>query len=87
MPAWERRNIPSSAEVDCRAQQDFDWRLPNVRDIHLGEAQDGGAVRPATTARTIATFAIVALLILAMACSTSSTSPPPAPASAPARWR
>ena len=46
---------------------DQDWRLVNVRDVHLGEAQDGGETRRATTARTIVTFSIVALLILGMA--------------------
>ncbi len=65
MPAWEARNIPSSAEVDFRAQQDY--RLIGLPDIHLGDAQDGGAVR-GNDRTTIATFAIVAALVLATAC-------------------
>ncbi|MDQ8756103.1 ABC transporter permease [Sphingosinicella sp. LHD-64] len=65
MPAWEARNIPVSAEVDFRAQQDY--RLIGLRDVHLGEAQDGAAVR-GNDRTTIATFAIVAALVLATAC-------------------
>ena len=64
MPAWEARNIPSSA-ADFRAQQDY--RLVGLADIHLGEAQDGSAVR-GNDRTTIATFAIVAALVLATAC-------------------
>ena len=65
MPAWEARNIPVSAEVDFRAQQDY--RLVGLPDIHLGDAQDAGAVR-GNDRTTIATFAIVAALVLATAC-------------------
>ena len=38
-----------------------------VTDIHLGEAQLT-AMRPGNDRRTVATFAIVAVLILIMAC-------------------
>ncbi len=65
MPAWETRNIPVSAEVNFRAQQDY--RLIGLPDVHLGDAQDGGAVR-GNDRTTIATFAIVAALVLATAC-------------------
>ncbi|HKR23997.1 MAG TPA: ABC transporter permease, partial [Allosphingosinicella sp.] len=65
MPAWEARNIPVSTEVNFRAQQDY--RLIALPDIHLGEAQDAGAVR-GNDRTTIATFAIVAALVLATAC-------------------
>jgi putative ABC transport system permease protein len=44
-----------------------DWRLTNLRDIHLGSAQIG-AVTPGNDARTILTFAVIAFLILGMAC-------------------
>ncbi|HYD14543.1 MAG TPA: ABC transporter permease [Allosphingosinicella sp.] len=66
MPAWEARNIPAgSADSDFRAQQDY--RLVALRDVHLGDAQDGAAVR-GNDRTTIATFAIVAFLVLATAC-------------------
>ena len=69
LPAWEKRNIPDQI-IDGRkanAGDDQDYRLVNVRDVHLGKAQVGAA-SPGNDRRTIATFAIVAALILAMAC-------------------
>ena len=65
MPAWETRNIPVGADGGFRAQQDY--RLIGIRDVHLGDAQDDGAVR-GNDRTTIATFAIVAALVLATAC-------------------
>ena len=44
-----------------------DWRLANIRDIHLGEAQEA-TMTPGNDRRTIVTFAIIAFLILGMAC-------------------
>ena len=69
LPAWERRNIPDETDGQpaTNAGDDQDWQLVNVRDIHLGEAQDG-AMTPGNDRRTIVTFAIIALLILGMAC-------------------
>jgi putative ABC transport system permease protein len=68
LQAWERRNIPdeNAGEVSTNAGDDQDWRLINIADVHLGEAQNG-AMRPGNDATTIATFAIIALLILGMA--------------------
>ena len=68
LQAWERRTIPP---VNVGGEQVsegdlFDWRLVNVRDVHLSGA-DGPLERPGNDRRTILTFAIVALLILAMA--------------------
>ncbi|HEX8216882.1 MAG TPA: FtsX-like permease family protein [Allosphingosinicella sp.] len=68
LPAWERRAIPP---VDVGGQQVsegdlFDWRLVNVRDVHLSGAE-GEIERPGNDRRTIVTFAVVALLILGMA--------------------
>ncbi|MFN3724780.1 MAG: ABC transporter permease [Allosphingosinicella sp.] len=66
---WEERNIPDQQFGDQMLNQgDFaEWRLVNVRDIHLGESQ-AGAVTPGNDERTILTFTIVAFLILGMAC-------------------
>jgi putative ABC transport system permease protein len=68
MPAWERRNIPDQMLGGQRVNpgENVDWRLVNVRDIHLGEA-GGGTMRPTNDRATIAALALVGLLILAMA--------------------
>ncbi|MDP8993960.1 MAG: ABC transporter permease [Pseudomonadota bacterium] len=69
MAEWERRNIPDQTfgERTINQGEIGDWRLANVQDVHLGEAQDG-AMTPGNDARSIITFAVVAFLILAMAC-------------------
>lgn len=68
LAAWERRNIPVRVVGDSETSEGalFDWRLVNVRDVHLSGA-DGEPGRPGNDHRTIYTFAIVALLILGMA--------------------
>jgi putative ABC transport system permease protein len=70
MPAWEERNIPDQTIGDQTTNQgDFaDWRLTNVRDIHLGPAAHNGGMSPGNDERTILTFTIIAFLILGMAC-------------------
>ncbi|MBV9929955.1 MAG: ABC transporter permease [Alphaproteobacteria bacterium] len=67
-PAWEKRNIPDDTVGNTRtnAGDDQDWHLVNIRDIHLGPAQNG-AMRPGNDRTTIVTFGIIALLILGMA--------------------
>ena len=67
--AWEKRNIPDQIFGGQRFNQgdQADFGLVNIRDVHLGEAQDG-AMTPGNDRRSIITFAIVALLILGMAC-------------------
>ena len=69
MPAWEKRNIADESFGDRKynAGDDQNYKLVNVRDVHLGEAQDGAAT-PGNDRRTIVTFGIVAALILGMAC-------------------
>ena len=68
LPAWEKRNIPDEPIGDINYNQgtNQDWRMINLRDVHLGIAQDG-AQTPGNDKRTITTFAIIALLILGMA--------------------
>ncbi|HEU4809333.1 MAG TPA: ABC transporter permease, partial [Sphingomicrobium sp.] len=68
MPAWEKRNIPDETNNGLRTNQgdDQDWHFVNVRDIHLGKGQNG-AMTPGNDRRTVATFSIIALLILGMA--------------------
>ena len=68
LQAWEKRNIPDehAGEARFNAGDDQDWHLVNVKDIHLGAAQDG-ALTPGNDRGTIVTFAVIAFLILAMA--------------------
>ena len=68
-PAWEKRNIPDQDDGTTRTNpgDDQDWKLVNLRDLHLSEAQNG-AMTPGNDPRTIVTFAVIALLILGMAC-------------------
>jgi putative ABC transport system permease protein len=68
MPAWERRNIPDEMLGGERvnAGDGTDWRLLNIAEVHLGEAQ-GGAMTPGNDRATIAALAAVGALILAMA--------------------
>ena len=69
LPAWERRVIPNQI-IDGRTSTRadiLDLELVPVTDVHLGEAQLS-AMRPGNDRRTVATFSIVAVLILVMAC-------------------
>src|SRR3954469_13760301 len=68
MPAWEKRNIPDEPNGDImyNAGEDQDWVFVNLKDVHLGKAQDA-SMTPGNDTRTITTFAIIALLILGMA--------------------
>lgn len=69
LPAWEKRNIPDGGENGQRSNPGDvqDYRLANIRDVHLGEAQDA-AVSPGNDRFTVATFAVIAFLVLGMAC-------------------
>ncbi|QNE31890.1 FtsX-like permease family protein [Sphingomonas sp. NBWT7] len=68
MPAWEKRNIPDENFGGTRynAGDETDWLFVPLADIHLGKTQ-GGAMTPGNDRATIATFAIIAALILGMA--------------------
>ena len=68
-PAWEKRNIPDQDDgtTKSNAGDDEDFKLANIRGLHLGAAQNG-AMRPGNDRGTIVTFAVIALLILGMAC-------------------
>ncbi|WP_199554206.1 ABC transporter permease [Sandaracinobacteroides hominis] len=68
MPAWEKRNIPDEDFGGTRFNQgdDQNWIFANLRDVHTGEAQSA-SITPSNDRKTIATFAVVALLILGMA--------------------
>jgi len=67
MPAWERRNIPDQVlgGESMNPGTNVDWRLVNVRDVHLGEADNG--MRPINDRGTITALAVVGALILALA--------------------
>jgi putative ABC transport system permease protein len=69
LPAWERRNIPNETFGQTTTNQgdEQDWKVVNIRYIHLGEAQDG-TMTNGNDRQTIVTFIIIAFLILGMAC-------------------
>jgi putative ABC transport system permease protein len=69
LPAWEKRNIPSRNVGGAMVSEgdDFDWRLVNVRDVHLSNATGGDPERPNNDRTTVVTFAVIALLILGIA--------------------
>ena len=68
MQAWEKRNIPKEPVGDVFVSEgdDVDWSIAPVAGIHLSKAIEGQT--PNNDAKSIATFALVAILILAMAC-------------------
>ena len=68
LPVWERRRIPTRTVGNQLTSEGalFDWRLVNVRNVHLSGAE-GELERPGNDRRTLVTFAVVAVLILAMA--------------------
>jgi putative ABC transport system permease protein len=68
IPAWKKRNIPDELSDGLRYNpgDEEDFHFVNIRDVHLGKAQNG-AMTPGNDHRTITTFAIIAVLILGMA--------------------
>jgi len=67
-PAWEKRNIPDEPNgntVFSRSDRN-DWVFVKLPDIHLGPTTDG-EMTPGNSRRTIATFSVIAMLILGMA--------------------
>ncbi|HEY7005119.1 MAG TPA: ABC transporter permease, partial [Sphingomicrobium sp.] len=56
LPAWEKRNIPDDTNDGIVTNQgdEQDWHFVNVRDVHLGKAQNG-AMSPGNDGRTVAT--------------------------------
>jgi putative ABC transport system permease protein len=66
-PAWERRMMPPEPGQTRSRADIVDFRLTPLADVHLGDAQQG-AMSPGNDRRTVATFSIVAALILFMAC-------------------
>jgi putative ABC transport system permease protein len=69
LPAWEKRTIPVDDTGSGEMSRADRWalHLENVRDVHLGNFQEG-AMTAGNDRATIVTFAVVALLILGIAC-------------------
>jgi putative ABC transport system permease protein len=67
-PVWEKRTIvPQVIDGASRSQADIlDLKLVPLAGVHLGDAVQG-ALTPTGDPRTLATFGVVALLILGMA--------------------
>ncbi|HEV2567604.1 ABC transporter permease [Sphingomonas sp.] len=68
LPAWEKRNIPPQDVGGQKVSEGdrFDWKLVNVRDVHLSGAE-GEPEKPTNDRTTIVTFTVIALLILGIA--------------------
>lgn len=68
LPAWEKRNIPDEVVNGERfnAGDAMDLKLVDIRDVHLGKAQQFG-LTPGNDRGTVTTFAVIALLVLGMA--------------------
>jgi putative ABC transport system permease protein len=69
LPAFERRRMPANAVGSDGVQphESVAFSLANVRDVHLGPAQQM-AQRPGNDPQRIATFSVVALLLLGISC-------------------
>ena len=68
-PAWEKRNIPDQNQGANRINpgDTMAFHLANIRDVHLGDAQDY-SLTDGNDRQTVVTFSIIALLVLGMAC-------------------
>ena len=68
LPAWEKRVVaPELKEGKPSASADMlELKLVPVSEVHLGQAQED-ALQPGGDPRTLATFAVVALMTLGMA--------------------
>ena len=69
LPAWEKRNIPDDVTNGERTNPgtNEDWKLVNLRDVHLGRAQQA-SMKPGNDLRTVTTFGVIAFMVLGMAC-------------------
>ncbi|HEV2866418.1 MAG TPA: ABC transporter permease [Allosphingosinicella sp.] len=69
MPAWRDRYMPPAMEDGrvTRPGEGFEWRLVNIGDVHLGEAQ-AATMTEGNDQRTLITYTVAALLILGIAC-------------------
>ncbi|HEX8639704.1 MAG TPA: FtsX-like permease family protein, partial [Allosphingosinicella sp.] len=66
---WRDRNVPPVTVEGrtARPGEGFDWRLVNIVDVHLGEAQ-ATAMAQGNDRRTLITYTAAAILILGIAC-------------------
>ncbi|MDQ4086470.1 MAG: ABC transporter permease [Pseudomonadota bacterium] len=69
MPAWRERYMPPTMEDGrmSRPGEGFEWRLVNIADVHLGEAQSA-TMAEGNDQRTLVTYTVAALMILGIAC-------------------
>ena len=69
LPAFEKRHMPpnDAGAGGPEAAESFAFSLTNIRDVHLGEAQDY-TMTPGNDPRRIATFSVIAILLLAISC-------------------
>lgn len=69
MNAWKKRNIPDETfnGQKSNAGDERTFKLVAAPQVHLGKA-NGSGMTAGNDVQTIATFAVIAILILAMAC-------------------
>lgn len=69
LPEFERRNIPdlSFGGADLKTSDVITLSVMSLKDVHL-HAPSRGMGRPVGNAKSIATFAVVAVMILVIAC-------------------
>jgi putative ABC transport system permease protein len=67
LDGWKQRNIPKPTVPGGYDQAKYTtWSFVPLADVHLAGADDG--MTPINDPKTIATFALIAVLILVMAC-------------------
>jgi putative ABC transport system permease protein len=65
LPEWQKKVVPRQpGGQEPLGRQD--WRLVNVKDVHLSDAES--PLKPGIERGTLVTFTIIAALVLGMAC-------------------
>ncbi|HEX8308240.1 MAG TPA: FtsX-like permease family protein [Allosphingosinicella sp.] len=64
LPEWKKKVVPRQPGESPLGRQD--WRLVNVKDVHLSDAES--PLKPGIERGTLVTFTIIAALVLGMAC-------------------
>ncbi|HEX8467435.1 MAG TPA: FtsX-like permease family protein [Allosphingosinicella sp.] len=66
LPEWQKKVVPRQPGAQEPPLGRQDWRLVNVKDVHLSDAQT--PLKPGIERGTLVTFTIIAALVLGMAC-------------------
>ena len=66
LPEWQKKVVPRQPGGQGPPLATEPWRLVNVKDVHLSDAES--PVKPGIERGTLVTFTIIAALVLGMAC-------------------